>query len=117
MKTYTLLAVLVFAQASGAVAGLPCERIEYAQLKDSTRKELVDMYCHAKGKSEANEELAAIHQRTVDAQRGTGVSSKTSQRMWEDAREAIVSCLRVSESVSAMMAKKFNAKPPGVCKD
>lgn len=47
MKKLLLLTLFMQIPACFAGAGVPCEKIEYAQLKDSDRKELTKMYCDA----------------------------------------------------------------------
>jgi hypothetical protein len=94
-----------FAFASIALGdGIPCNRIEKAQLKDSSNKELIDAYCGAKKMAEFNENLFSIAQKDGDIKK------------MKETGAAHVSCIKVAESVSKMLEKKFKAKPPESCK-
>jgi hypothetical protein len=96
--------------------GIPCERMEYAQLKDSTKKELTDAYCSAIAKADLNRDLRAIKQELFDKQLALGADTSATFRELQEYGKSQVSCLRVSEAASNMLAKKYSAKAPNSCK-
>ena len=67
-------AALVCGHATAGPA-FPCQRIEYAQLKDSTKKELSEEYCDANRKAALNKDLAAIR-------RGAGLDRNQQAERW-----------------------------------
>jgi hypothetical protein len=97
---------MVLVSTSVFAGGMTCERIEYAQLKDSSKKELSDFYCNATAKADLNKDLAAI-ERT----RETAAADRTAREYGE----AQVGCVRVADAASNMLLKKFGAKPPKAC--
>ena len=100
-----LAAIGTFAFASIALGdGITCNRIAKTQLKDSSNKELIDAYCGAKKMAELNENLFSIAQKDGDIKK------------MKETGAAHVSCIKVAESVSKMLEKKFKAKPPESCK-
>ena len=98
-----------------ASSAMPCDRMEYAQLKDSTRKELTETFCGAMRKSELNAELSKIAQELFNSRLKAGYDVSVSMRDVKELGEAQVSCLKVAESASSMIEKRFKAKPP-ICK-
>jgi hypothetical protein len=112
-KKISFAMVTLLIQSTGCIAGagMPCEKLEYARLKDSTKKELVSEYCSATGKARLNEDLYAISKESFDRRIAMGSNvTRTMQEMSEKG-EAQVSCVRAAEDASAMLLKKFKAKP------
>lgn len=107
MKT---LFVIGFALASSicfAGEGSPCEKIEYARLKDSTRPELVSEYCVAVAKDELNQALGKIQKDRFDA-----TMSSSAQRAMSEIGDARVTCVRAAEEAARMLQQKFKAARP-----
>jgi hypothetical protein len=111
-----LFALGTLASATTALAGgLPCDRIEYAQLKDSSRKELIDAHCRAIGRADLNASLLEIKRESRDKLAALGRHSSESVREIEELSKDRMSCLKVSESALAMLEKKYSAKAPKSC--
>ena len=74
------------------------------------------MYCLATAKAELNKKLRAISHELFESKLALGASTSTVQREMVAQGNAQVSCLKAAESATAMLSKKFNAKPPTSCK-
>jgi hypothetical protein len=108
----TLAAIAVFAPVSSySMGGLPCDPVEYAELKDSTKKELNDLYCQSASKAELNEIMQGHSEKKRRLDITYGVSTKESDQEVNERSEAAVSCLKLMESTKRMMNKKFKSKP------
>jgi len=116
LSVVALVASASFSGLASAGSEMPCERIEYAQLKDATRKELNDDYCNAVSKAKLNKDLGAISRQLLDRQASLGVDTSATSTDIRAKGDAEVSCIGVAESLSNMLAKKFKAKPPASCK-
>jgi len=100
---------LILSMVDPAFAGaeMPCEKVEYARLKDMDRKELSSEYCSAANKAQLNQNLQKISDDSF--------SQSGSRTAMEDSRlrgEARVSCIAVQEDVARMLKKKYGAKQP-----
>lgn len=95
MKKIVALLVSIQSVICIAAAGMPCEKVEYAELKDKTREELKYEYCRAKDRTRHNEELYAIY---------TGERDRT------ESGDAASSCRRAAISALGMLEKKFKIK-------
>jgi hypothetical protein len=92
--------------------GLPCEKIEYAKLKDSTKKELTDEYCRATARGKLNEDLGKISTDFYNKQIALGANTTATRKAISERGDAQVSCMGVAEDVAAMLKKKYKAAPP-----
>jgi hypothetical protein len=92
-----------------ALAGMemPCPKMEYARLKDMSRKELMSEFCAAKDKADLNFKLQKISDDEYD--RTMSRSARNSSEARGDAR---VSCIAHQEEVARMLKKKFKAPEP-----
>lgn len=106
MKKLIVSIILIQSSICNAGLGMPCEKIEYAQLKDSTKEELKYEYCRAHDRIKLNGELYAIGRREID----TGVSTSESRRETTDIGEAGLSCRRAAIAALGMLEKKFKIK-------
>ena len=113
MKHTALLVVALLAGCAhqSAHAQSPCEKIEYAKLKDSNRKELNEQYCRAMQRSKLNEDLRAISSELFNKQLAMGANTNQSHKDMVARGDAQISCLSVAEDVTDMLSKKFKAKP------
>jgi hypothetical protein len=111
MKALLLCGLSILGSACFA-SGLPCEKIEYAQLKDSTKNELDSLYCNSERKAEYNR-FAVETSRTLFRQKmESGVNGTPVRLEAEQLGNAQVACVRVAESIAAMQQKQFQAAPP-----
>lgn len=110
MKKLIVLGFVLLSQISFADGGFPCQKIEYAQLKDSSKKELRSVYCSAIEKSELNKKLKDHANDFYMIQVKSGRNSKESEKDIMEKSEAQISCLQVADSASSMFSKKFNVK-------
>ncbi len=108
------IALILALACSAAIAGegSPCSKMEYAQLKDSSRKELIGEYCGAMAKSQLNQDLKAIQKRLFDSQLNLGVRTDATQRAMVELGNAQVSCLVAADAAAGMLLKKFKAPRP-----
>jgi len=111
MKQVFILLMLIL-QTSNAQADFTCDKIDYAQLKDSTREELNKEYCRANRAAKLNEKLYGHAKDTFDQKLKLGIDTSSASRDMDERANAQISCVKVYESVSSMLAKKFKAKPP-----
>lgn len=111
MKKVLLMALLMQMPLCFAGAGTPCDKIEYAQLKDSSKKELQKEYCSAIDKSELNKKLKNTTADLANYLLINGSNAKEAEKDTIENGDAQVSCLKVAEDISAMMNKKFKSKP------
>jgi hypothetical protein len=100
---------------SHAGPGMSCERMEYAQLKDSSRKELSEAVCSAKSKDALDQELGAIAKEQFEASVRLGGSMSAAMADMHDIGEARLSCVRAADEATKMLRKKFAAPAPS-CK-
>lgn len=162
MKKLLLLTLFMQIPACFAEAGVPCEKIEYAQLKDSDRKELTKMYCDTMDRvalsaylegievAIAEEKNALVSRKEMLLMNKDSMSIKdyyaaireaddkystAAQLGWNKEIQALKtysakptstpidngvsntvnaqgSCLGVGKDISAMLKKKYKAKPP-----
>ena len=110
MKKLIILGFVLMSQISFAAGGFPCQKIEYAQLKDSSKKELTLEYCSAVGKSELNKKLKDGANDFYTQQSNAGRNTKEIEKDIVEKSDAQISCLQVAESASSMFFKKFNEK-------
>lgn len=116
VRNTCFMALGLLASASVSLgAGLTCERMEYAQLKDSTKKELNDAYCSATRMADLNKDLRAIKQKLFEEQLTNGRDTSATMNGLKEYGEAQVSCLKVSDAVAAILTKKYNSKVPKSC--
>lgn len=106
MKKLILSVVLIQSAICNAGSGMPCEKIEYAQLKNSTKEELKYEYCLAHDRIKLNGELYAIGRKLIDS----GSSTNESQRETTEIGEAGLSCRRAAIAALGMLEKKFKTK-------
>jgi hypothetical protein len=106
MKKIVALIVSIQSAICIAAAGMPCEKIEYAELKDKTKEELKYEYCRAKDRTRLNEELYAIYRKEIDA----GVFTSAGERERTESGDAASSCRRAAISALGMLEKKFKIK-------
>lgn len=111
MKKLLLLALSMQIQSSFAGIEMPCEKIEYARLKDSTQKELLVAYCSAIEKSELNKKFKEISSDLFNSKLALGANTKETEKDISARADAQVSCLKVAEDISSMLTKKFKTKP------
>jgi hypothetical protein len=95
--------------------GMSCERMEYAQLKDSSRQELSEAVCSARAKDALDQELSAIKQESFDKLSSLGASTSRVMADMHDIGEARLSCVRAADEATKMLKKKFGAAVPS-CK-
>lgn len=88
-----------------------CVKMEYAQLKDSTRKELTDEYCLSIAKAELHDKLGQSQLDLFNSGTQTRRNSDAAMQSFKQHSEEQVACLRQAEAASSMMQKKFKAKP------
>jgi hypothetical protein len=91
------LAALALFACHAAARNVPCDRWEYARLKDATRQELSKAYCSAERGAELNRKLAEISGQPAD-------------------HDAHIVCLQAADDAQGMLVKKFKAKAPPLCK-
>lgn len=116
MKPILLFVLLTVHDFALAGKGSPCDRMEYARLKDSTRQELTSEFCSAVAKDHLNEEIGRIEEDLLHKQIAMGSrDSKATQKNVEELGDARVSCIKASEDAANMLKKKFNAPRPS-CK-
>lgn len=105
--------LLALALASMHLTGFAqsCEKMEYAQLKDSTQKELSEEYCSSKLKAELHEKLGKIQADLATG--GTQTRRNTDEALASSRQhgDQQVACIREAEAAKAMLQKKFKAKP------
>ena len=112
-----LIALGALLSASAVLAGgIGCERIEYAQLKDSSKKELTAAYCSAVAMADLNKDLLAFKKELFEKQLALGVDTSAALKGMKEYGEAQVSCVSVSEAASSMLQKKYSSKAPRACK-
>jgi hypothetical protein len=110
-----LLAAALTTSSASSAGGMPCATIDYAQLKDSSKGELIDAYCSASSRAQLNKDLRDVSLQLAEQQQGLGLSSSEATREASERGNAQVACLRVAESASAMLRKKFASKAPPRC--
>lgn len=104
-----------FATAALVHAAPACERMEYAQLKDSTKSELSGAYCGAMQKVALVRDLRAINERLVARQRALGVDTSAAYDKIMATYDDESACVGAAEAAKGMLFKKFKAKPPSSC--
>lgn len=97
-------------------AGDFCERMEYAQLKDSSRSELTNAYCSAIAKATLNQTLENLTHDFLLKNIGRGVDESAKLIEIKEYRAARLSCLNASSAASSMMAKKYKSDISKSCK-
>jgi hypothetical protein len=116
LKTACAAALLAIIHAAAVAGpGMSCERIEYAQLKDSSRAELVDAVCSARAKDRLDQELGATAQETFDKLNRLNANTAAVMIDMSDIREARLSCVRAADDALKMLKKKYGASAPS-CK-
>ena len=111
-----LVAAILLLCHNAVSAQSPCEKVEYAKLKDSSRAELNVEYCRAMQRSKLNEDLRKISNDTFEKQLAIGANTTKTQKDMAAFGDAQITCLSAAEEATSMLSKKFKAKPP-VCKN
>lgn len=104
-RTFIALGVAALVCGHATAGPIPCQRIEYAQLKDSTKKELSEEYCSANRKAVLNKDLA-------DIRKSGGLQNQKAERDARELTDAQIACLEVADSAAKMLSKKFKSKAP-----
>lgn len=114
-RNHNAAAAILLTLLAAPTLAVSCDRVEYAQLKDSDRKELTEIYCRAMSKSKLHEDLRAINQAGFYKALSAGFDTRLYQTRMREQGEAQVACVGVAESASAMYTKKFKAKAAPNC--
>lgn len=109
MKQPLLALALALVHSAGFAQS--CEKMEYAQLKDSTQKELSEEYCTATLKAELHEKLGKIQLDLANSGTQTRRNTDGALVSFRQHSDQQVACIRAAEAAKAMMQKKFKAKP------
>jgi hypothetical protein len=94
-----------------SVGGVPCDPVEYAELKDSTKEELNVLYCRSASKARFNEKMTEHAKERINLALAYGRSIKEPQQEMVQRTEDAVSCLKLMNSTSRMLEKNFKSKP------
>lgn len=100
----TKLLALLLVSIAGISYANACEKWEYAKLKDSTKKELMDEYCYVNDIAQSNKKIWEVRRTMEDASAA------------KEARQDYFSCLAQQQNVSDMLAKKYKVKGDPICK-
>lgn len=94
-----------------------CERVEYARLKDASRRDLVDGYCDAMLTADTNGKIADSSSKAFHEYLALGHLSRAEQVKGEAAaaRSARSVCLRVARDAADMLRKRFPARGQPTC--
>ncbi len=105
-----LLSAALAASWAHAGAGIECRAMEYARLKDSSRKELVEAYCSDTRTAKLNSDLRQL--RLVDQPLETNRQGDERFKELRELGAQQVACVRSAEDAAGMLSKKFKAPRP-----
>lgn len=114
-RSIAALTLALYASLSIAGPGRTCEKVEYAKLKDSSKKDLAYDYCDAMKSAKLNEDFYAINKELFDKQLALGANTTDTRLKMEALGEAQSSCLRAAAEASQMLTKKYKASAPSNC--
>jgi hypothetical protein len=112
MKRAIIGLLCMYAASAFAGTGMPCEKLEYARLKDSSKSELTSEYCSSMSKADFNSRLKDISKELFEKRLALGVDTAAAQRDMQERGENQVSCLRAAEDAASMLKKKFKTVSP-----
>lgn len=98
-----------------AEVGMQCKQYEYAQLKDSSKDELLSMYCTAAHGDKFNTEQLHQTQELARELLSKGQDSGYLRPMMREYLDAKRSCLVTTNAAFGMLNKRYKIKPPS-CK-
>lgn len=104
--------LLLVASSCFAGEGMPCERQEYARLKDASKAELSRQYCTARAWVDMNNERVEIRQASINRLAATGVATASRAAQVVEIVEAANTCRMASVDYADMLRKRFGAKRP-----
>jgi len=89
-----------------------CKKIEYAQLKDSSKAELVNEYCLSMAYASIEEKSADETKEAIDAKHARGETADAYIREMAKYHANSSSCREVAVDAARVLMRKFRVKPP-----
>lgn len=115
MKSVLLAFCILPALAQAGEAGMPCKQYEYAQLKDSSKRELNDIYCAADSRVKWNSDSFYEMNKKADETLAGGQSATPLIAAMRDYSAAMQACQATAFAAWGMLEKKYKIKQPS-CK-
>jgi hypothetical protein len=108
-----LIAIALLFVAAPCLAGPGCEKVEYAQLKDSTKSELVEEYCVSMARANLHKKYVGLAKEAARQPDYRAPDAAVNEIREYVAAE--VSCLGAAEDAARVLKRKFGTKSPS-CK-
>ena len=115
MKLVTAMATAVIFSITSVeciASGLPCRKIDYAELKDMDKKELRSAYCGANSQAQLNRDLHKISEERLQEIRSRSGDSSAAFKEMQEAGDAEGTCLEQMSTVEGILKRKFKSAPP-----